>query len=111
MVVEVTSSNPDHHRVAKRHCYARAALPPHLLIDRDTSAVTLLSDPTADDYTAHTTVPFGKPLPLPPPSPPTWTPANSSDRGVRPRPRLPWPPWPTTSTRSPPLTSPSGAST
>jgi Uma2 family endonuclease len=67
MVVEVTSSRPQKDRVAERHGYARAGIPLHLLIDRDKSTITLFSDPTADDYVANITVPFGKPVPLPAP--------------------------------------------
>ncbi|MFJ6747751.1 Uma2 family endonuclease [Streptomyces sp. NPDC091266] len=67
MVVEVTSSRPRKDRVAKRHGYARAGIPLYLLIDREKSALTLFSDPTAEDYVANITVPFGKSVPLPAP--------------------------------------------
>lgn len=67
LVVEVTSSNAERDRIAKRHCYARAALPLYLLVDRETSTVTLFSDPEGDDYRESHSIPFGKPLPLPAP--------------------------------------------
>ncbi|MEW1658296.1 Uma2 family endonuclease [Streptomyces sp. NPDC093707] len=67
MVVEVTSSKPRNDRVAKRHAYARAAIPLHLLVDRGKSAVTLFSEPKGDDYlTIHTAL-FGDRLRLPAP--------------------------------------------
>ncbi|MEX2974904.1 Uma2 family endonuclease [Streptomyces sp. C184] len=67
MVVEVTSSNPQRDRVAKRHGYARAGIPFYLLVDRGDATLTLFSEPSATDYAGHNTVPFGKPLPLPAP--------------------------------------------
>ncbi|WP_411129429.1 Uma2 family endonuclease [Streptomyces sp. x-19] len=67
LVVEVTSRQADRDRVSKRHCYARAGTPLYLLTDRDKSTVTLFSEASDDDYLGHTTVPFGKPLPLPAP--------------------------------------------
>ncbi|MFK0297196.1 Uma2 family endonuclease [Streptomyces sp. NPDC090442] len=67
MVVEVTSSKPRNDREGKRYAYARAGIPLYLLVDRDTSAVTLFGEPSGGDYGGHTTVPFGKPLPLPAP--------------------------------------------
>ncbi|MEU0393882.1 Uma2 family endonuclease [Streptomyces sp. NPDC006208] len=67
MVAEVTSNKPDADREAKRRCYARGGIPFSLLVDRDTSSVTLFSDPKNDDYRQAHTMPFGKPLPLPDP--------------------------------------------
>lgn len=67
MVLEVTSTKPTADREAKRRCYARAGIPHHLLVDRDTSQVTIFGDPGRDDYREHTTLPFGKPLTLPEP--------------------------------------------
>ncbi|MET8180754.1 Uma2 family endonuclease [Streptomyces sp. NPDC005336] len=67
MVTEVTSTKPERDRTAKRHCYARGGIPLYLLIDRDSSDVTLFSDPEGADYRQHVTVPFGKPLDLPAP--------------------------------------------
>lgn len=67
LVAEITSSNPQRDRVEKRHCYARAGIPCYLLVDRDRRRVTLFTDPVADDYQATTSVPCGKPLPLPEP--------------------------------------------
>ncbi|MFE0042551.1 Uma2 family endonuclease [Streptomyces albireticuli] len=67
MVVEVTGIAPDRDRIAKRHCYARAAIPLYLLVDREQGTVTLHSDPVGEDYEdAHSTA-FGKALPLPAP--------------------------------------------
>ncbi|MBO4260635.1 Uma2 family endonuclease [Streptomyces griseorubiginosus] len=67
MVLEVTSTKPQTDREAKRRCYARAAIPLYLLIDREASSATLFSDPENDDYREHCTRPLGKPLTLPEP--------------------------------------------
>ncbi|MGW1198230.1 Uma2 family endonuclease [Streptomyces sp. NPDC002536] len=67
LVAEVTSTNPDRDRAAKRHCYARASIPFYLLVDRKESTVTLFSEPRKDDYTEIHTVAFGTSLPLPAP--------------------------------------------
>ncbi|MFJ9720548.1 Uma2 family endonuclease [Streptomyces sp. NPDC101213] len=67
MVLEVTSTKPTADREAERRCYARAGIPHYLLVDRDTSQVTIFGDPRRDDYREHTTLPFGKPLALPEP--------------------------------------------
>ena len=67
MVMEVTSTKPRADREAKRRCYARGAIPFHLLVDRDASSITLFSDPENEDYRQHCTLPFGKPLALPEP--------------------------------------------
>ncbi|WP_406057879.1 Uma2 family endonuclease [Streptomyces sp. NBC_01077] len=67
MVLEVTSSRPSADRESKRRCYARGGIPLYLLVDRDTSTVTLFTDPESGDYRELHAVPFGKPLPLPAP--------------------------------------------
>ncbi|MER5755026.1 Uma2 family endonuclease [Streptomyces sp. NPDC002088] len=67
MVLEVTSTKPKADREVKRRCYARAGIPLYLLVDRDTSEVTLLRDPRQDDYRQRCTLPFGKSLTLPEP--------------------------------------------
>lgn len=69
LVVEVTSSQADRDRIGKRHCYAKAAIPLYLLVDRERQAVSLFSEPAAEseDYREEFRVPFGKPLPLPEP--------------------------------------------
>ncbi|MGW8763988.1 Uma2 family endonuclease [Streptomyces sp. NPDC055815] len=67
MVLEVTSSRPNADREVKRRCYAEGGIPLYLLVDRDTSTVTLFTDPENGDYREHHGVPFGKPLPLPAP--------------------------------------------
>ncbi len=67
MVMEVTSSKPQADREAKRRCYARAGIPLHLLVDRDTAQVTVFSEPKDDDYREHCARPFGKPIALPEP--------------------------------------------
>ncbi|MFJ4092665.1 Uma2 family endonuclease [Kitasatospora sp. NPDC089913] len=67
MVAEVTSSKPDQDRIAKRHCYARAGIPLHLLIDREKSQVSLFSKPKRDEYTELHLAGFGEPLVLPAP--------------------------------------------
>ncbi|MFC5179981.1 Uma2 family endonuclease [Actinomadura harenae] len=67
MVVEVTSGRADHDRTVKRYCYAKAALPHYMLVDRQEKSVTLFSDPDEQkqDYLEISQVPFGKPLLLP----------------------------------------------
>ncbi|MGW0596836.1 Uma2 family endonuclease [Streptomyces sp. NPDC002776] len=67
MVVEVTATRPRADRDAKRRCYARGGIPLYLLIDRDSSSITLFSDPEKDDYREHRTRPFGKAITLPAP--------------------------------------------
>ncbi|MFE7772511.1 Uma2 family endonuclease [Streptomyces sp. NPDC057445] len=67
MVMEVTSTRPNSDRETKRRCYARAAIPLYLLIDRGTSALTLFSEPEDGDYLQRRTIHFGKVLPLPEP--------------------------------------------
>ncbi|MFK0115726.1 Uma2 family endonuclease [Streptomyces sp. NPDC090994] len=67
MVLEVTSTKPQADREAKRRCYARGGIPLYLLVDRETSSVTLFSDPEENDYREHCTRPLGKPLTLPAP--------------------------------------------
>ncbi|MGW7361752.1 Uma2 family endonuclease [Streptomyces sp. NPDC054802] len=67
MVLEVTSTRPMADREIKRRCYARGGIPLYLLVDRDTSSVTLFTDPEGGDYREQHTVPFGKSLPLPEP--------------------------------------------
>ncbi|GAA4677317.1 Uma2 family endonuclease [Streptomyces chumphonensis] len=67
MVAEVTSRKPLGDRAAKRHCYARGGIPLYLLVDREQGRVTLLSEPSGDDYARTVSVAFGKPVPLPEP--------------------------------------------
>ncbi len=67
MVLEVTSSKPEADREAKRRCYARGAIPLYLLVDRETSMVTLFSEPEKDDYLRLVRRSFGDPLSLPEP--------------------------------------------
>ncbi|WP_431040093.1 Uma2 family endonuclease [Streptomyces sp. P9-1] len=67
MVVEVTSTKPQADREAKRRCYARGGIPLYLLVDRETSSITLFGDPEGDEYREHRTRPLGKPLTLPEP--------------------------------------------
>ncbi|MEU9133812.1 Uma2 family endonuclease [Kitasatospora sp. NPDC048540] len=67
LVAEVTSSRPDQDRIAKRHCYARAAIPLYLLVDREKAQVSLFSQPLRDEYTVVHLAPFGGPLVLPEP--------------------------------------------
>lgn len=67
MVAEVTSARAERDRTAKRHCYARGGVPHYLLVDREKSAMTLLSEPAQDDYRQVVTIPFGKEIELPAP--------------------------------------------
>jgi Uma2 family endonuclease len=64
MVLEVTSRRASVDREVKRRCYARGGVPLYLLVDRDTSTVTLFSEPEDGDYRQQNLAPFGKPLPL-----------------------------------------------
>ncbi|MBQ0985016.1 Uma2 family endonuclease [Streptomyces sp. F63] len=67
MVVEVTSTNPDRDRRAKRLCYALGSIPLYLLIDRQKGSVTLFSEPEGGEYRHTSAVPYGKPIALPAP--------------------------------------------
>ncbi|MER6709872.1 MULTISPECIES: Uma2 family endonuclease [unclassified Streptomyces] len=67
MVLEVTSTKPKADREAKRRCYARGGIPLYLLVDRETSSITLFSDPGKDDYREHCTRPLGRCISLPDP--------------------------------------------
>ena len=67
MVMEVTSSKPKIDRETERRCYARGGIPLYLLVDRESSSVTLLSEPENDDYRELCSRPFGKPLTIPEP--------------------------------------------
>ncbi|MEU6661352.1 Uma2 family endonuclease [Streptomyces sp. NPDC046821] len=68
LVVEVTSTKPNHDREAvKRRCYAHGSIPLYLLIDREKSSVTLYGDPENGDYRQSWTMPFGKAIALPEP--------------------------------------------
>jgi hypothetical protein len=67
MVVEVTSSSPDHDRNAKRRAYAAARIPLYLLIDRQRREVTLFGDPARDEYTSSSAVQIGGRIKLPDP--------------------------------------------
>ena len=67
MVVEVTSSSPDHDRFGKRHGYASAKVPLYLLVDPKKDQATLFSDPVGNDYTALSQVLFGGSIKLPNP--------------------------------------------
>ncbi|ODA70580.1 hypothetical protein APS67_005172 [Streptomyces sp. AVP053U2] len=86
-VLEVTSAKPKADRETKRRCYARGGIPLCLLVDRETSSITLFGalerddhrDDHRDDYREVCTRPPGKTLSLPAPSHSTWTPPTSSD--------------------------------
>ncbi|MFI0501914.1 Uma2 family endonuclease [Streptomyces albogriseolus] len=67
VLLEVTSTKPRADREAKRRCYARGGIPLYLLVDRETSSITLFGDPEGDEYREHRTRPLGKPLTLPEP--------------------------------------------
>jgi Uma2 family endonuclease len=67
MVVEVTSSDPDRDRNAKRRAYASAKIPLYLLIDRDERMVTLFRDPRGRDYSDKFVVSLGGKLEIPAP--------------------------------------------
>ncbi|MFI6013972.1 Uma2 family endonuclease [Streptomyces sp. NPDC051243] len=67
MVLEVTSSKPRTDREIKRRCYARGGIPLYLVVDRETSWITLFSGPESGDYQELRAVAFGKQLALPEP--------------------------------------------
>ncbi|QNP75985.1 Uma2 family endonuclease [Streptomyces roseirectus] len=67
MVLEVTPFKRRHDPELELRAYARSGIPLYLLIDRDDASVTLFSEPGKEDYRQHTTVPFGKSVPLPHP--------------------------------------------
>lgn len=53
--------------MGKCRCYARGGIPLHLLVDRDTSTVTLFGEPEDGEYRRRDLAPFGRSLPLPAP--------------------------------------------
>ncbi|GAA1537029.1 hypothetical protein GCM10009730_52840 [Streptomyces albidochromogenes] len=67
------SASPRRTRAPRRSCSPRCdgdderGVPPHLLVDRETSSLTLFGEPEGDDYRQLSTVPFGKPFTLPDP--------------------------------------------
>ncbi|WP_017541365.1 Uma2 family endonuclease [Nocardiopsis halophila] len=63
----VSRSNADNDRVAKLGIYAAAAIPVYLLVDPLARSSTLYSSPENGHYTEQTTLPFGKPVPVPEP--------------------------------------------
>jgi len=67
MVVEVTSSSPDHDRNAKRRAYAAAGIPLYLLIDRQRREVALFGEPVRDEYTSSSAIRIGGRIKLPDP--------------------------------------------
>jgi len=67
MVVEVTSSNPEKDRDAKRRGYALANIPVYLLVDRQRKETVLFSEPERGDYVVVARRPITEPVPLPAP--------------------------------------------
>lgn len=72
MAVEVTSYDSDsdtdaRDRVEKPRAYAETGIPVYLLIDRDSCAVTVHSEPDGVRYKSARTVPFGRSIVLPDP--------------------------------------------
>lgn len=67
MVVEVTSSQANRDREAKRRSYAGAKIPLYLLVDRQAGRVSLFSNPNGDDYSNTAVAAFGSVLKLPEP--------------------------------------------
>ena len=67
MVAQVTSSESDRDRNAKRRAYAKGGIPLYLLVDREKRTVTLFRDPVKDDYSARTAESFGGKLEVPAP--------------------------------------------
>lgn len=67
LVAEVTSTNADKDRGAKRRGYAAVGIPFYLLIDRERKETVLFSEPEDGDYTAEDRRPMGEAIPLPEP--------------------------------------------
>ncbi|TDU77506.1 putative restriction endonuclease [Streptomyces sp. KS 21] len=70
MVVEVTSHDADadrRDRSEKRDGYAAAGIPVYLLIDRQSCAVTVHSDPSGGSYRESPSFPYGATVKLPDP--------------------------------------------
>ncbi|MEV7545147.1 Uma2 family endonuclease [Streptomyces sp. NPDC089915] len=70
MVLEVTSHDADtdrRDRNEKRDGYAAAGIPVYLLIDRDTCAVTVHSDPGTGRYHQSPSFPYGATVKIPTP--------------------------------------------
>ena len=67
MVVEVTSSNPDKDRGARRRGYALAKIPVYLLVDRQLKETVLFSEPERGGYVIVARRPITEPVPLPAP--------------------------------------------
>ncbi|RKT06052.1 Uma2 family endonuclease [Streptomyces sp. 3211.6] len=70
MVLEVTSHDGDtdrRDRNEKRDGYAAAGIPVYLLIDRDTCAVTVHSDPGTGAYHRSASFPYGTTVKIPAP--------------------------------------------
>jgi Uma2 family endonuclease len=67
MVVEITSSSPDHDRNGKRRAYAAAGIPLYLLVDRQRREVTLFGDSVRNEYTSTYAVQIGGRIKLPDP--------------------------------------------
>src|SRR6266702_660771 len=67
LVVEITCSNPDKDRGAKRRGYAGAGIPLYLLIDRKAKQTVLFSEPRDGDYAVTARSPIDEPIPLPEP--------------------------------------------
>lgn len=67
LVAEITSSDADKDRGAKRRGYAAAGIPLYLLIDRQSKEITLFSRPQRGNYCGTLTLPIDEPMPLPEP--------------------------------------------
>lgn len=67
MTVEVTSRGQDIDRHEKRRGYARAGIPVHLLVDRDSGTLTVFSDPHDGDYRRSPAYAYGAAVALPAP--------------------------------------------
>jgi len=70
MVAEVTPGDPDadaQTRAEKRHGYAAAGIPVHLLIDRDDCSVIVFNQPEDGRYRHEEKLPFGASVKLPDP--------------------------------------------
>ena len=68
MAVEITSYDDDtdrRDRAEKPVAYAQAGIPVYLLVDRDSCAVTVCSEPAHGKYRSSLTVDFGHTLALP----------------------------------------------
>jgi Uma2 family endonuclease len=65
LAAEVSDSSLPKDRGSKRLSYARAGIPHYWVVDIRGRKVELWSSPDGGDYSAHRSIPFGDPIPVP----------------------------------------------